>query len=192
MFVVFNPLRGHKCVTFDQVLVHICELVCMADYRFLMQEQKWCLTFDVLSLIWVSADITPSKVPATHSCFPESEDWAASPSWSSHIDPERAWRLHRKPRSLTIYKFEIKGCWGTERTYSWASGCDCVYGQLLKRAGRDKKSRRKERFERGCDTRYKVMVVVQGRADFRRIQSQHFRIKRRQDRGRVACGNTAV
>lgn len=51
MFVVFNPLRGHKCVTFDQVLVHICELACMADYRFLMQEQKWCLTFDVLSLI---------------------------------------------------------------------------------------------------------------------------------------------
>lgn len=51
MFEVFNPLRGHKCVTFDQVFVHICELACMADYRFLMHEQKWCLTFDVLSLV---------------------------------------------------------------------------------------------------------------------------------------------
>lgn len=101
--------------------------------------------------------------------------------------------LHRKPRSLTIYKFEIKGCWGTERTHSWSSGCDCVCDQLLKRAGREEKSRRKERFERGCDTRYKVMmVVVQGHADFWRIQSQHFRIKRRQDGGRVACGNPAV
>lgn len=96
MFVVFNPLRGHKCVTFDQVLVHICELACMADYHFLMQEQKWCLTFDVLSLVWVSADITPSKVSSTHSCFPESEDWTATPSWSSHINPERAWRASQE------------------------------------------------------------------------------------------------
>lgn len=72
--------------------------------------------------------------------------------------------LHRKSRSLTVYTFEIKGCWGTERTHSsWASGCDCVHGQLLKRTGREEKSWREERFERGCDTRYRIMMVkVQG------------------------------
>lgn len=50
MFVVSNPLRRHKCVTFDQVLVHICELAWMTDYLFLVLEQKGCLAFDVLSL----------------------------------------------------------------------------------------------------------------------------------------------
>lgn len=71
--------------------------------------------------------------------------------------------LHRKSRSLTVYKFEIKRCRGTERTQSWASGCDCVHGQLLKKTGREEKIWRKERFERGCDTRYRVMMVtVQG------------------------------
>lgn len=37
-----------------------------------------------------------------------------------------------------------------------------------------------------------IMVTVQRHSDFWRIQSQPFRIKRRQDGGRVACGNAAV
>lgn len=110
MFVVLNPLRRHRCVTFDQVLVHICELAWITDYLFLMHEQKG--VWHLMCCLWhESPQISPpSRSPLQTVAFQRVKTGQPALLDLPILVLREREGLHRKSRSLTVCKFESKGC----------------------------------------------------------------------------------